>query len=74
MRFTARDCRAKALECDKRASSANFYEVRIQRHEMAQQWRSMAEQLERMAAREAGEPERYQLSGSASIHRGRAGR
>jgi hypothetical protein len=44
MSSTAQDYRAKALECDKRASGTNLYEAKVQHQEMAPQRRSMAEQ------------------------------
>jgi hypothetical protein len=65
MPFTAELCRAKPLECAERASGSNRYEMKIQQHGMAQQWRSMAEQLERTAAQQASENRWCQLAGSA---------
>jgi hypothetical protein len=72
--FTAELCRAKALECDWRAGGANSYEAKIQYHDMAQQWRSMAQHLERLHAEGAGENGRFQLAGTAWTGKGRAGK
>jgi len=74
MAFTAELCRAKALECDGRAGVTNSYEAKIQYHEMAQQWRSMAQQLERLHAEWAGENGRSQLAGTAWTGKGHAGK
>jgi hypothetical protein len=74
MAFTAELCRAKALECDGRAGAMNSYEVKIQYHEMAQQWRSMARHLEWLHAECAGENGRSQLAGTSWTGKGRAGK
>jgi hypothetical protein len=63
MSLAARDCRAKAVQCEEHAASANRFEVKVQHREFARQWRSMAERLERVAAQRASE-ERCQLAGS----------
>jgi hypothetical protein len=49
MSLAARDRRAKAVQCDEHVASANRFEVKVQHRELARQWRSMAERLERMA-------------------------
>jgi hypothetical protein len=64
MPFTAQDCRAKAVECERRAASTNYFELKVQSHELAKQWRSLADQAERRAAEQTGENDRCQLAGS----------
>jgi hypothetical protein len=51
MLMTAQDCRSKAAECDKRVGSAGHFEMKVQYRELALEWRSLAEQLEQLAAR-----------------------
>jgi hypothetical protein len=51
MLMTAEECRFKAAECEKRVGSAGHFEMRVQYRELALAWRSLAEQLEQLAAR-----------------------
>ena len=56
MSLAARDCRAKAVQCEEHAASANRFEVKLQHRELARQWRSMAERLERVAGERGAVP------------------
>ena len=45
---------AKAFECEERARNETLYVLKLHDHELAQQWRSLAVQLERLDAEQAG--------------------
>ena len=51
MLMTAEDCRSKATECEKRVGITRHFETKVQYRELAQEWRYLAEQMERLAAR-----------------------
>jgi hypothetical protein len=69
MPITAEECRAKAAECDSRAAVAKRFEMKVQHRELAQHWRSMADQMEWIASREVGDKsgdERHAAQASAA--------
>jgi hypothetical protein len=48
--MTAEDCHARAAECDKRAGMAKRFEIKVQHRALAQQWRYLAGEIERIAS------------------------
>jgi phage terminase small subunit len=56
MPMTAEDCYARAAECDKRAGMAKRFEIKVQHREIAQQWRYLAGEIERVASLRAEAP------------------
>jgi hypothetical protein len=50
MPITAEDCYARAAECDKRAGLAKRFEMKVQHRELAEEWRYLASQIERIAS------------------------
>jgi hypothetical protein len=65
MSITAEECRAKAAECDGRAAIAKRFEMKVQHRELAQHWRSLANQIEWIASREVRD-ERHAVEVSAA--------
>jgi hypothetical protein len=57
MPMTAEECYAKAAECDKRAGMAKRFEMKVQHRELAQQWRYLASEIERIASPRAEDRE-----------------
>jgi hypothetical protein len=55
MSITAEECRARAAECDGRAALAKRFEMKVQHRELAQHWRSLANQMEWIASCRAGD-------------------
>ena len=49
MPMTAEDCYARAAECDKRAGVVKRFEMKVQHREVAEQWRYLATEIERIA-------------------------
>jgi hypothetical protein len=50
MSSNAAEYRAKALACEERARNETHYVAKLQYHEQARQWCSLADQLERLDA------------------------
>jgi hypothetical protein len=50
MPMSADDCYARAAECDTRAGMAKRFEIKVQHRELAQRWRFLASEIERVAA------------------------
>jgi uncharacterized protein YcbX len=50
MPMTAEDCYARAAECDRRAGMAKRFEMKVQHRELAQEWRFLACEIERVAS------------------------
>jgi hypothetical protein len=50
MPMTAEGCYVRAIECDKRAGMAKRFEMKVQHRELAQQWRHLASEIERIAS------------------------
>ena len=50
MPMTAEDCYARAAECDRRAGVAKRFEMKVQHRELAEQWRYLATEIERIAS------------------------
>jgi hypothetical protein len=61
MPMTAEDCYARAAECDKHATMAKRFEMKVQHRELAQQWRYLASEIERIAS------QRVEDQGSAAV-------
>jgi hypothetical protein len=57
MPITAEDCYTRAAECDKRVGMAKRFEMKVQHRELAQQWRYLASEIERIASLRAGDQE-----------------
>lgn len=50
MSMTADDCYARAAECDKRAGIAKRFQMKVQHRELAEEWRHLANEIERIAS------------------------
>jgi hypothetical protein len=56
MPMTAEDCYTRAAECDKHAGMAKRFEMKVQHRELAEQWRTLAIEIDRIASLEHREP------------------
>jgi hypothetical protein len=49
MLMSYENCLTNADECNKRAGNAKRFEMKVQYRELAQQWRYLADQVEKLA-------------------------